>query len=206
MNYKSIAISLLLLCFTVLWGQEEERSFREKGFPSAALFIYKRVKDPLTGKEINKRIGKSKAEILQNLGQPDGISRYDNDEGEYWRYSDGLTIGYTDYVDPSLGTYDMLSIKPNYDGSENPYMLGGAGYFLLEFGESIYLWLHQYKYSAYLKGDQSLSRSAERALPDHVWRQYVFDIVTPDGTLSDAGLVIDVQNNKIIKIWIGMAE
>ena len=189
-NYKCIAISLLLFCFTVLWGQEK----RLFGYPSSNLKIYKDC----------KYIGKSRAEILQNLGQPDGISRYDNDQGDDLEYNDGMVVGFRD---DNPDSYDVLLMTPNSDGSKNPYTLGGGGWCnLFQIDESFGL-LDNYTYNVYTKGsDTPLSKTQENNLPKNAWRQYSFVIQAPDGTLTDVSLDIDVENDKIIRIWVGMAE
>ena len=193
MNYRVIYI-ILFVCLPTIWAQ------KAKGFPAAETDIYKIIKVNNNQKDSLLYVGSGKNEVMKALGQPNGISRNDDNNGDDWGYDDGLTIWYLDNYPDS---YDGLMINPNNDGSLNPYILSKK--YKLGIGRPIPKeLLDSFEYRVYNNtSNKPMSPAEDAALPKAAWRQYSFHIAVLTGELTDASFVINVQDGKIIKIYLG---
>ena len=194
MNYRIICI-ILFVCLPTIWAQ------KAKGFPVTEIAIYKIIKNTINQKDSLLYVGYSRAEVTQALGQPDTISRNDDNDGDELSYSGGLGLTYTDGY-PTY-PYDDLFIVPNRIGSTNPYVLSKR--FKLGIGRPLPVdLLDNYNYRVYTdKSDIPLTPEEETALAKGTWRQYVWNLMSANGELSDYFLAIDVKDGKIIKIYKG---
>ena len=191
MNYRVIYI-ILFVCLPTIWAQ------KLKALPNNEIIIYKIIKNPATQQDSLVYIGKSKAEIIQGLGQPE-IDRNDDNNGDDLGYVE-MALG---YIDNNPETYDVLMIDPNKDGSPNPYVISKK--YKLGIGRSIpkeLLNSVEYRLNTQVS-TKPLTPTEEAALPQATWKQYSFQIALSDGTPSDGHLAITVQDGKIIKIYIG---
>ena len=162
--------------------------------------IYKIIKNPTTQQDSLLYVGESRAEVIQALGQPNNISRNDDNDGDDLGYDDGIVLR---YADNNLEVYDVLSIIPNDDGRKNPYVLSKK--YKLGVGRPIPVaLLNDCEYEVYTKAsDKLLTATQEAAFPPFTWKQYSFYIAIKTGELVDSSLTIDVQDGKIIRIHIG---
>ena len=193
MNYRVIYI-ILFVCLPTIWAQ------KAKGFPVTEIAIYKIIKNTINQKDSLLYVGYSRAEVTQALGQPDTISRNDDNDGDEIAYDDGLVLRYADNYNK---IYDVLFIDPYIDGRLNPYLLSKK--YKLGIDRSIPQdMLNSVEYRVYNNtSDKPMSPAEDAALPKAAWRQYSFHIAGIDGSLSDGYLAINVQDGKIIKIYIG---
>ena len=194
MNHKIIYTILLFICSSVL-------AQKAKGYPYSEIKIYKVVENVNKYQDSLIYVGETRNEVTSALGQPDHISRNDGDDGDELSYSGGLGLTYTDGY-PTY-PYDDLFIVPNRIGSTNPYVLSKR--FKLGIGRPLPVdLLDNYNYRVYTdKSDIPLTPEEETALAKGTWRQYVWNLMSANGELSDYFLAIDVKDGKIIKIYKG---
>ena len=193
MNYRIIYI--ILLIFSSVLAQ------KAKGLSNQETIIYKIIKNPTTQQDSLMYVGKSRSEVTQALGQPEAIYRNDDNNADEFGYTGHLTFTYADN-DPDI--YDVLLLRPNPTGDINPYVISKK--YKLGIGRPIPKeLLDSVEYGVYIKASpgKPLTPTEEAALPPSTLKQYSFQLAVPDGSLSDGSLTIDVQDGKIIKLYIG---
>lgn len=197
-------IYLLLFSLEIIWAQ------KAKGFPGLETDVYKIIPNTRQIDSL-KYVGHSKADLEFALGVGN-ITRADA--------NDGIDIGYKGlvlhYQDDYWDNYNRLTIQPLNDGT-NTYVISKK--FKLGIGRTIPKeLLENYEYTVYSKtSNRRLSPIEDAALDKNAWRQYGFYIAIavldlspssdfPENGLSDDRLVLDVQNGKIIRIFIGSSQ